>query len=480
MNLQNGIIASPRSDGGEQNFTSSTSECSKELNCLQPESGSENNMKQRKRSFASKILLDFRNNFSMRESENSTDEKTFTEHTGHLQDVNLQSAALSSSSVDENRFPFKSDEEIKYEIEKRILKRQSSNVLPELNEIGNALVQPGKTNLTSPFPPLKLAPIKKSSNSTKPKKSSKTKKSSDRGFENDSTKSEASFELKNYLESLDIGPDSVFEPLETSTDVISIKPTEIEPRSSPKKLKAVTRKNETNIVSQDNAGFSKTDNVTKIPISENNFADEYQENKSISKTVRVISMTDPGIHQKRKNNNLVSSQQSRPNSRSHRSASDVEEKDLSTQNKLPRDRSKTLSSTPSSAQPDNNSRTKNVAVKKPRNRKLTAVTTQFNNSHYTLPENTAKSTMKIPKKGFVSKPVTLSTENSLLVKDPTARVKKRRSGTIEINVDDENNFNNVFSRHTSASSAARSGKVDSTSIRKISVIHMKSNTGKKR
>ena len=247
----------------------------------------------------------------------------------------MQSKNFSSSSIDENGLLFTKEEEItqdeKNEREKRnVLKMKPSNVLPGLKDMGHLLMRPGKTSLASPLHPLKLAPIKKSSRARKHKKSSITKKSSlksDLNFDEDDPsdehKKKASFELKNYLEKLETGTDNVFESSKISTDIDD--DNVFKSKSPPKKPLDITNKVENDIVSHDNAGFSKS--VTKIFISENNLdaePEEAKKQKSLSEKTHSSESTSPGIYKKRMNTNRETLKQTRPRSRTHRNIGDIE------------------------------------------------------------------------------------------------------------------------------------------------------------
>ena len=479
MTLQNANITSPKGVETEQNCSPTTVQAP---NDPKHSIDSQDNRKQRKKNFAPQTLLDFQNNFSRGGSQSSTNEKTSPQHTGQLQVDNMQSTNFSSSSIDGNGLLFTKEDEItqdeKNEREKRnVLKVKPSNVLPVLKDMGHVLMRPGKTSLASPLPPLKLAPIKKSSRTKKHKKSKKSSLKTELNFDKDDSsdehKKKESFELKNHLEKLKTGLDNVFEPSKISTDIDDNNV--LKSKSPPKKPMAITNKVENNIVSHNNAGFSKS--VTKIFISENNLDAEPEEAKSqkpVSEKENSSESASPGICKKITNTNPESLKQNRPRSRTHRNIGDLKGNDLPVQNKFPsRGRSQTLSS----ANISNNSSTKNLSVKIPGPRSSPTSSPQLNNNSNTIRENSIKKVNKASKKAFVNKPTPLSTENSLLVREPTGGTKKRRSGTIEIIAEDENSLNNSFSRHVSASSATRSSKLDSTSIRKISRIRF---TGEKR
>ena len=201
MTLQNANITSPKGVETEQNCSPTTVQAP---NDPKHSIDSQDNRKQRKKNFAPQTLLDFQNNFSRGGSQSSTNEKTSPQHTGQLQVDNLQSTNFSSSFIDENGLLFTKEDEIaqdeKNEREKRnVLKVKPSNVLPVLKDMGHVLMRPGKTSLASPLPPLKLAPIKKSSRTKKHKKSKKSSLKTELNFDKDDSsdehKKKESFEL---------------------------------------------------------------------------------------------------------------------------------------------------------------------------------------------------------------------------------------------------------------------------------------------
>ena len=462
----------------------------------------EDDVQQRKNSFASKLLIDFRNNFS-RGVDWSIADKHSVRKINHIQVGNQP-----STNLDENESFVKDENAAKIGNNQKNksggkLPKKESSVLPELKDIGHMLIKSGKS-LASPLPPLKHAPIKKLSKTKKNKKSSKIKKHSveiDSTYGKDTfdTKEETTYETNDPLET---GSDSVFEPLKTTKELKIDLPIDIIKQKSPKQPVAVTRKSET---SSDGLRFEKSDNITQILITETDFeSDQKRQRKTTITTtkqtrisskkksqaqtgpVRAKSIISDSVSLRRSNLNHNQSA-SNPISQSDSHGGGTDWSNVSTANKPTRIRSQTLSSSTI-----NNNSTKRreerqkpqqqhqLVLKETRNRSST-LSTKLNSSN-DVQENVFGSGIrkeKTTKNAFVNNTARCSSENSLLVKESTTATKIRL-GSTEINDEGDINVNNIFSRHTSTSSTHRE-KVDPASIRKISRIHRNINNsgGKK-
>ena len=457
--------------------------------------------KQRRKSFASRMLTDIRNSFTGTGDTNERNIKT------GFKIENVQTTNLNEASNDKNEIFFKGEQKLTSSLSKEKGQAAStkSKILPELKDIGHILVKSGKTSLTSPLPPLKLTQLKKSSKTSRKHKSSnkdtnffsqetKSRKPDESGLKNDRKEINATMTLKiQNSKTYDVEADSVFEPRQKST----LNQPKHDSNENNEKEKQTTLAIQKRAKMSESDVGRENDNITKILISET-----FDENADLPvvKETTVETPSEKGLPvPERDNYGKNKSIRTRSPTDSHASRQPGlrptsqfinrvgNGNRTNSTKKVIRDRSQTLLPTTTTSTSSVGSRN-NQQQQASRSRSSTfsnTINSSKEQNNERLASRGGKRNTTRLKTAFLTN--NLEEENLNRFKDPTKAVKNR-SGTIEITVDcdDENNVSEIFSRHNlqkpgSANFQNRTtNKNTASSIRKISKIQMYSAASKKK